>query len=303
MKFDCVVGNPPYQDVMEDGARKSKNSNLWSEFLSLSVRELVSENGYVCLVTPPSWMSPNSKVNHLFHDNYVQCINVGECKKHFPGVGSQFSYFCLQKASAYDRYTDVVCEYDKKVETSQIKITTDMLFFPTILTTTSLGIFEKTCFAGNDKLDVRNICEVHTSSKGKTFKLSIEEEFIYPTFYSPSKIVYANKKTSNYNIKKVIFSEPGYVRAQYDDGNMGTTSAGMFIPVSSSTEGENLVKLLHSKLYQFITKVAKWNGFNIQKVLKSLPTVDLTREMCDEELYVFFALTAEEVQLIEESTK
>lgn len=105
MKFDVVVGNPPFQETKDDGERSDQASNLWSKFWSHSLK---SDATYIALVTPTSWLSPskdlkgkdkvgnNNRLWDVFnqYESYADVINV---KKHFPTIGSTFGYVVVNK--------------------------------------------------------------------------------------------------------------------------------------------------------------------------------------------------------------
>lgn len=102
MRFDVIVGNPPYQDAHSDGGRRDQASNLWSRFWSESFRRL-APGGSVCLITPTTWCSPSADLRGADriqgHDRlwevfsqYTSRARVEGVADHFPGVGSSFGY-------------------------------------------------------------------------------------------------------------------------------------------------------------------------------------------------------------------
>ena len=98
MKFDVVVGNPPFQD----SSHTEKKNTLWRKFLALSVHELVVDDGFVLLVLPSSWLGSRKLLEANFNPYNLLYINKDECKRHF-SVGSTFSFFLLQKKEYQNR--------------------------------------------------------------------------------------------------------------------------------------------------------------------------------------------------------
>jgi hypothetical protein len=109
MKFDLIVGNPPYQESKDSGGgRKDQASNLWSKFWVKSL-ERAYDNGKVVLITPSSWISPSAdlKGKNKFNgqsrlwdvfDSYSSYANVTDVAKYFPGIGSTFSLVIVDKS-------------------------------------------------------------------------------------------------------------------------------------------------------------------------------------------------------------
>jgi hypothetical protein len=105
MKFDAVIGNPPYQGG--DFGKKVYKS-LWPLFWAKSF-ELAKDDGYVSLITPLTWCSPtndlakkdaiNGKTRlwEVFND-YTSVADVTTIKSFFPGVGSTFSLVSVDKS-------------------------------------------------------------------------------------------------------------------------------------------------------------------------------------------------------------
>ena len=55
MKFDLVIGNPPYQDGSQDGGQNKIYNQICKKALTL-----IKDNGVVAFVTPASVLSMTS---------------------------------------------------------------------------------------------------------------------------------------------------------------------------------------------------------------------------------------------------
>jgi hypothetical protein len=68
MKFDVVIGNPPYQD----SNNAARNNKLWMKFIFLSL-ELLKDNGYLSFVTPRSFVGATkipAQIRKLLSSDY-----------------------------------------------------------------------------------------------------------------------------------------------------------------------------------------------------------------------------------------
>ena len=61
-----------------------------------------------------------------------------------------------------------------------------------------------------------------------------------------------------------------------------------------------LIKLLNSKLYKFYIEINKWSGFHNKEVLKDLKYIKLDNSFTIDDLYKYFDLTPEEINLVKE---
>lgn len=89
MKFDVIVGNPPY----ENSTHNAKKDSLWKKFI-LKSDELLNNNGILTFVIPASFTSPTKLFNG--YKNRLKYVDLTP-KKYFKGVGSTFCYIILDK--------------------------------------------------------------------------------------------------------------------------------------------------------------------------------------------------------------
>ena len=296
MKFDVVIGNPPYNWSDGDKQRKNNRENLWTRFVSKSFEDWVANNGYVAMVVPKTWMSPSRDygstiiVQDYFKPNQVEAINIDECARHF-NVGSSFSYFVVKVDGSKSKNLTKVVSNAGEFDMDLSSPTWDM-GIPTVLDKdiiSMLGKFYKNAtpfdwlrqYEGqvDEILDQGPVAVFHTpASKGKTF---------------------CNTPSYLHTTKKVMISLSGRYEPFYDDGN---TSPSGFIVCLKIKQGETLANaqtVFDSKLYKLVVdKLFRYNGFINGNVLKGLPALDLTKTWTDQDIYKHFNLTQEEIDAI-----
>ena len=102
--FDIIMGNPPYQQVDENGHSKGGGNNLYTKFIYKGY-ELLNKDGYLVFINPPTYFGVGRSNNKddmnirkdIFNNCNILYINLEECNKYFPNIGSLFIYYVLQK--------------------------------------------------------------------------------------------------------------------------------------------------------------------------------------------------------------
>jgi len=271
MKFDVVVGNPPFQSEKRTGTQP-----LWPLFVK-KAHELIADTGYLAMITPNKWCGHTANVikgnvrlyKDLFKGKLIYA-NIQECSKYFPGVGAaanSFSYFVVSNAGR-----DVA--HIKSLDGEFVVSSDDFEYLPLRLQSkTTASILKK------------------TSNRGSFGFKQVSVGF------------------ANTNSGAIVISMAQ--RLHYSKLNIYVDKAAPYTATSKSTVSELAVNttqaavdsVFRSAVYRFIHHVF-WNNDNFGTTFyNSLPYVDLTRTWTDAELYAHFGLTEEEIAYIEATVK
>jgi len=285
MKFDVIIGNPPYQgtNTVSDDRTQPKNHNLWTKFIHKSF-ELVNEKGYVAFVTPDSWMSPTNDVFQLFKENQLHQVDL-ECGRHF-NVGSSFTSWVAQKTKV---------THDTKFNNVSVNLR-DFPYLPRDLNDT-LEIHKKIINSNYINLNVVGDTTCH-SSKDVVSKTK-SKEFCYELLHTNAQTRYSKLKSKYFDNIKIMWTLSGYYKPKIDLGTSGFTEVNQAIIVNTQAEADAVYSYMNSKLYYFIVTTAKWSGFLNGKVFKMLPDLGKTTVYTDADLYNLFGLTEEEIKVVE----
>lgn len=300
MKFDVVIGNPPYEATAEDG-RKDQANNLWSKFTHKGMN-LVKDGGYFTFITPTSWLSPaadvgKGKYGTRFFEAYFQTykthvLNVNECGRHF-NVGSTFSYFVLEKTVANNHNTRVITEEDDfTIDLKTIN------YLPKSMNPLSISINKKV-LEHSDKFGIvgNNLPETRIDME----KEGATDTFTVPCYNTPAKggtYWYAQEPIATADKAKVIISISGNYVPVYDPGGMSFTGMCLCYYLQEGDSMDAIRSFLESRLVKFVLNENKYTGW-VSPVVSDLPNIDKTRVWTDQELYAHFGLTQEEIDYVE----
>ena len=272
MKFDVILGNPPYQH--QHGA---KRWTLWSKFIEKS-NELSPK--YLAFVIPNSWLGPNKEHDLIFKNLTYASLDVD---KYF-NVGSTFSYIICSQ----DLNKEILINNGSQI--ISIPRTTEFLPNDTRFISINNKFFNRPTFG------FIRTNEHHTTNKNDWSC----ENGKFEIFHSHAQSFKSNKRPLRYSYEsyKALITLSGYSNFLIKN-NIGTSQIGAWIEINES-EVESTNSILNSKLYQKILRVNKWSGWNSLRVIKSLPSIPLNKIYTDQEIYSYFDLSPKEILLIEE---
>jgi hypothetical protein len=91
MKFDVIVGNPPYQEgISKSKGNKSLSKQLFPRFIEIGIS---TKPGYCCLITPTRWFTADAQDNSfpklrkfIKENNHIRKFTIREGHSVFPMV-------------------------------------------------------------------------------------------------------------------------------------------------------------------------------------------------------------------------
>ncbi len=256
IKFDLVIGNPPYNTSSGLEARKGGygGRSLWDKFVVKSLDQWIEMNGYLLFVHPPSWRKPEHYLWNTMKNKqllYIKTVSEKDSIKIFK-CSTMVDYYLLQNRE--NTLNSLLSGQDNKEYCINL-LHWDFLPSGCINTISSiLGnqevIYSRTMY-GTDK---KNISKTES------------EIFKYPIVHTMTQkglgYVYSNENKGHIGIKKVILN---FGRHQYPyndyEGKCGMSQISYGLKISSKEEGDNIVKAINSAQFREIIKYTKWSTF------------------------------------------
>jgi len=304
MRFDVVVGNPPYQDSKAHGKKTTGNGALWVRF-TVQALDLLKDNGYLGFVIPDSWTAPTydlmgsreSIFNDYFKKNNLLYVNF-DVKKFFPTVGIDPSAFVLKKDQ---NYTGTIIKTPNETITLDL---TNMSFVTKDLSAISLSIHSKVLSSKeNSRLFKMRWKKTVTSievqeTKDSTFKYPFVDHHSYkPTRWAKTLDPDASKR-------KVLVPYVGKYQCIVDDvGTLGARESVSVLFLQDTEKGEFAERFFTSKLINFIMNTNQWTQYQLSQILNFIPVEDFSQDWTDAKIYKHFSLTQEEIDYIESNVK
>jgi hypothetical protein len=242
MKFDVIVGNPPYQK----SGSTAKRWTLWEEFVKKS--KTLATN--VTMVTPQSITSPGTF--NLIKD-HATVINI-DVSKHF-NVGSTFCYWTIDttKPSTSTKIITDTKEYQLDL--------TKIDFLPATITDETLGLINTLT---SRKARTWKRGELHTSN---TSLFSTTGK--YDVMHTNAQTLKSNTDHPNRTKIRVVVTLSGYPTFQVVT-NGYASQACFWTECVSIEDAQALANECNGAEIQKILEVFKWSGWNSKEVIKCL---------------------------------
>jgi hypothetical protein len=254
LSFDCIIGNPPFQDdygLTTKGKRIFGGKSKLYERIFLKSYDILVNDGYLAFIVPDNIFSGNGSESYrILIKNFIPFVSFNPSNQSFfPSIQQPICYFLLKKNGLAGLTT---IENGKKP--FQIKLEDRPVNPIRDWTLDTEKLIKK--YVSNERNDV-----VYNRGKNSASYISSNKLTNYPIVYTPSKIIYTNKSNLaiGYGIKKaIIFSiSTNYAFKMDYSGEYGIGPNTFYIPFNTISQGKSLEKFLKSDDYKTMVKSTK----------------------------------------------
>lgn len=315
MKFDVIVGNPPYQ--MSDGGAQASAMPIYNLFVEQSMK---LKPRYLSIIIPARWYGGGRSLDdfrsamiedkhvRVLHDflNASDCFgtgveikggvcyflwnrdNEGKCKI-FTHNGKilheQPERFLKEKNSdVFIRYSEGVSVYNK------VAAFKEKTLEPFVSAQRPFGL--RTFVKGKEHKFPGSIILYQNGGVGYIDRNDVEQnqELIDEYKIYISRAYNAGDTYPHQIIGKPILGKPG---------TCCTETYVTIGPFKSKDETENVISFIHTKFFRFMVFLTKVSQMASSKVYQFVPLQDFSHPWTDEMLYKKYGLTPEEIAFIE----
>lgn len=339
MKFDAVVGNPPYQE--EGGSGGSNDAPIY-QFFAIAAEKI--KPYFVSLIMPARWFAAGRE--NLLGSFRKHMIKTKQLNKMvvFANSADVFSnveikggicYYLLNSSYSGD------CDYVLHEGDSIIKCSRELSQFDIVIRNPKLADIvakvrensvEENCvdsivsndtpfgISSNPKSSKKNPMQVYeVSTSQHNTKLYHIQKLTRKIEYVDRSLIKKNERYID-SVKVLIPGASGTGNDPYVLGkpicaprNSVCSQSFLFVPFNDNTEAENFLKYVKSKFFRILVSAVKISQSAPKRVYKFVPLQDFTEnsdidwsksvEEIDQQLYKKYNLTDEEITFIESMIK
>lgn len=246
IKFDCIIGNPPFQEDTDMKGPGGK-SKLYERIFIKSLDNMLKTGGYLSFIVPDNMFSGNGNVAYnAIIKNHVEFVSFNdENQSFFPGIQQTVCYFFMKKTGSNSSLIEDNDGHHFKLQLEDRPVN------PVRNWTLHIEKLVKK-YIGNVKNDA-------VYNRGKP--LSSYNGTKYSVIYTPSKKLRTNKLDSAVGLgirKAVIFAISPKLEYEMDyTGKYGVGPNTFYIPFKTMEQGRHLDAFLKSDHYKLLASACR----------------------------------------------
>jgi len=313
MKFDVIVGNPPYQ--LSDSGAKASASPIYQKFVQQAKK---LNPRFLSMIIPSRWFAGGKGLDdfrkEMLNDQRIRKIfDFPDSTECFPGVdlSGGVCYFLWDRDNIGD------CEITNIIEGKLSTLIRSLLekgldtfirYNEAVPILRKISVFKEENF--NRQVSSRKPFGLTTSAKGKNnpFPDAIR-------LYGSTGITYIDKRdilvNPNWINKFKVYISRAYgeriaksywVTGKPFLGEPQTCCSETYIvvgPYSSKTKAENVMSYIRTRFFRFLVLLIKNTQDAPQKVYSFVPVQNFDEPWTDKKLYKKYGLNKEEIAFIE----
>lgn len=319
MKFDVIIGNPPYQ--LSDGGNNASASPLYHRFVSQAIK---LKPRYLAMIIPARWYAGGKGLDSfrnlmLSQSKVSTLVDIADSADCFPGVNvaGGICYFL------WDRDYCGACNVKNMVKGSIVSENKRALneFDYLVRSNTALSIIRKSTANASLMSSVvfsRNYFGLPTTLVGeKTAAVECVSVLTSKGKFYTSKASISDKNSLIGKFKVIVtYAMSGGNKPSSDGRYQVLSSLQILSPNEACTEtylildtfdtiyeAENLVSYASTKYFRFLLLQALTSIHITKDKFCFVPLQDFSKPWTDEELYAKYGLTDEEIAFIESMIK
>ena len=316
MKFDVIIGNPPYQ--MNDGGAQASAKPIYHLFIQQAKK---LNPRYMSFIIPARWYAGGKGLDS-FRDEMLKDNHIVELHD-FPISSDCFNGVQVEGGICYflwDREYNDICYISTHANN---KITSQMKRFllepeteTFIRYNEGISILRKVRLKNEEPFNLlistrkpfglpSNYTNFSTSENNGKIKIYANKQIGY---LSSENVILQNKNWLN---KDKVFISYAYGMGEtfpvqvinkpfIGEKNSCCTETYLLIgPFENNQTSENVVSYIQTKFFRFLVLLKKNTQHATSKVYQFVPIQDFSKPWTDEELYKKYNLTHEEIDFIE----
>lgn len=334
MKFDVIIGNPPYQLATGGGTEEKKSATQARPVYNTFIEQARKLNPrYISMIIPARWYAGGMGLNQfrtdMLNDKHitklVDYINSKDC---FQGVdiAGGVCYFLWER--------DFTCEECQVTNISGTSVTTEVRAlneFETLFVRSnkSIDIIKKVLHKSNrfmpEIVSSIDTFGIPSKEKGHSVKQPGDVELLHSKGYNDQEIGYLSrdmvKKNKDlidkYKVKiSIMVPQGGEVGIKPENGYRSISTPQIVPPgqvdsfsylnigfFDTEAEAKGLISYVSCKFVRFLLR-STYSSVHVSKDnFRFVPLVDFKKTWTDEKLYEYYELSPEQITLIEDTMR